>query len=120
MPDEKFADQKLSEEELDGVAGGTREEFNEICRLLGKSPTWNTRDGIRKYLMKNYNIEVVHWNTGDRGSKKNAPAEFSITNKDTGVKLNGISFNAVKGVITGTMTFGDVYADYLENSTDVE
>ena len=120
MADEKFADQKLTDEELDGVAGGTREEFNEICGLLGKSPTWNTRDGIRKYLQKNYGITVDHWNTGDRGSKKNAPAEFSITNKDTGSTLHGISFNAVKGVITGTMTYGDVYIDYLENSTDVE
>ena len=120
MAKEIFKDEILDDTELDGVAGGTREEFNEICGLLGKSSTWNTRDGIRKYLMKNYSIEVTHWNTGDRGSKKNAPAEFSITNKDTGVKLNGISFNAVKGVITGTMTFGDVYADYLENSTDVE
>ena len=98
LTEQKLADQKLSEDELDNVAGGTREEFNEICGLLGKSPTWNTRDGIRKYLMKNYGITVRHWNTGDRGSKNNAPAEF-LVESNNGMKR--ITFEQVKGVITG-------------------
>ena len=72
---EKF-NQKLDDEQLDEVAGGTREEFEGICKALGKSVTFNTRDGIRKILEKDYGIRVVHWNTGDRGSAKNAPAEF--------------------------------------------
>ena len=106
MPDEKFADQKLSDEELDGVAGGTREEFNEICGLLGKSPTWNTRNGIRKLLQNQYGITVEHWNTGDRGSKKNAPAEF-LVESDNGIKVQ-ISFEQVKGVIRGELSVEDL------------
>lgn len=96
---EKLADQKLSEEELDNVAGGTRAEFNEICQLLGKSPTFNTRNGIRDLLQKNYSIEVAHWNTGDRGSAKDAPAEFY------GTVIKGekfpMTFDQVKAVISG-------------------
>ena len=118
MPDEKLteqklADQKLSDEELDGVAGGTREEFNEICGLLGKSSTWNTRDGIRKYLMKNYSIEVTHWNTGDRGSKKNAPAEFYYV--AAGGRKYDMSFDEVKGLITGKITPEDITDPELIN-----
>ena len=74
---EKLADQKLSEEELDNVAGGTRENFNDVCNALGKNPTFNTRDGIRKLLKDKWMIDVEHWNTGDWGSKKEAEAEFT-------------------------------------------
>ena len=35
---EKF-NQKLDDEQLDEVAGGTREEFEGICKALGKSVT---------------------------------------------------------------------------------
>ncbi|MBR6014284.1 MAG: hypothetical protein IK062_10990 [Selenomonadaceae bacterium] len=77
MKDEKILqDELMTDDELDNVAGGTRAEFEDICKALGKSPIWNTRDGIRQYLAKHFNIEVVNWNTGDRGSSKNAPAEF--------------------------------------------
>ena len=106
LTDQKLADQKLSDEELDEVAGGTREEFNEICGLLGKSPTWNTRDGIRKYLAKNYGITVEHWNTGDRGSKKDAPAEFTV--KNAWGLPSKISFDDVKGIITGKIKIEDL------------
>ena len=68
--------EKLSEEELDNVAGGTRQDFNDICAALGKSPTFNTRDGIRDLLWKGWTIRVEHWNTGDWNSKKDAPAQF--------------------------------------------
>ena len=107
MAEEKFAEQKLTDEELDGVAGGTREEFNEICGLLGKSPTWNTRDGIRKLLKKQYGITVEHWNTGDRGSKKNAPAEFYVTDPSVGLEMQ-IRFDHVKGIIKGELTIRQV------------
>ena len=71
----------LSEEELDQVAGGTRAEFEGICKALGRKPAFNTRDGIRDLLKKNYGIDVAHWNTGDRSSKVNAPAEFKAARK---------------------------------------
>ena len=101
MPDEKFADQKLSDE---------------ICGLLGKSPTWNTRDGIRKLLMNQYNIEVRHWNTGDRGSKKNAPAEFSVSSG--GTKYN-IDFDQVTGIIKGDLTISDVVSEVRDDSSSI-
>ncbi|MBR6014287.1 MAG: hypothetical protein IK062_11005 [Selenomonadaceae bacterium] len=85
-------DEILSDEQLKNVAGGTRQEFEDICKALGKSPTWSTRDGIRKYLAKNFNIEVVHWNTGDRGSPRNAPAEFYFNGKQ-------ISFDEVLDIL---------------------
>ena len=73
---EKFVDKKLNEEELDNVAGGTRADFNAVCNALGKSPTFNSRDGIRDLLWEGWAIKVEHWNTGDWGSKKDAPAQF--------------------------------------------
>ena len=96
MKDEKILqDELMSDEELDNVAGGTRQEFNENCNLLGKSPKFNTRDGIRNILNKNYGIEVRAWNTGDRGSTKDAPAEFYLND-------NQISFDEVKDIINRT------------------
>ena len=90
----------LSEEDLDGVAGGTRVEFEYICKALGKSPTWNTRDGIRDYLKKHYDIKVLHWNTGDRGSKEDKPAQFVDTSgKWTGTAGNNISADTVLEII---------------------
>ena len=110
MADEKILkEEELSQDQLDEVAGGTREEFNEICKWLGKSPTFNTRDGIRKLLMKNYNIEVAHWNTGDWGSAKNAPAEFWGVLKD-GSKVT-LGFEDVEDIIKGRMTVEDFYTN---------
>lgn len=84
--------EKLTDEELDNVAGGTRQDFEDICKALGKSSTWNTRDGIRKLLWNKWQIDVLHWNTGDRGSKKNAPAEFidsgGFWSKEAGASMN--------------------------------
>ena len=69
----------LKEEELDQVAGGSRKDFEDVCAALGKSATWNTRDGIRKLLSDKFGIVVEHWNTGDRGSKEDKEAEFVST-----------------------------------------
>ena len=87
----------MTEGELDQVAGGTREEFKEICKALGKSATWNTRDGIRKVLEKDYGIKVVHWNTGDRCSAENAPAEFEAARKLLVNIPNGTAYIFDKG-----------------------
>lgn len=82
----------MSFEELDKVAGGTREEFEEICRLLGKNPTFSTRKGIAKLLKDEYDIEVLHWNTGDRGSKNKGPAEFAYRGSDTPMTFSDIVY----------------------------
>ena len=95
--------QAMSEEGLDNVAGGTRQDFENVCGALGKSPTFNTRDGIRKMLAKDYGIECVHWNTGERGSSNNAPAEFR--NCRTGNKM---STEQVIGVIKGEIDINSI------------
>ena len=102
MADEKILkEEELSQDQLNEVAGGTRAEFNEICQLLGKSPTFNTRDGIRNLVKKNYHIDVAHWNTGDWGSAKNAPAEFyAVPFADKSDKYP-LTFDQVKAVISG-------------------
>ena len=71
---EKF-NQKLDDAQLDEVAGGYREEFREIRSAL-KLSSIRTRDYVRDKLKKEFNIDVVHWNTGDRGSAKEALAEY--------------------------------------------
>ena len=73
---EKFADQKLSEDDLDQVAGGSWEDFNYLCKALGKKPAFTTRDGLRSLLAAG-GVSVDHWNTGDRGSKNEGAAEFT-------------------------------------------
>ena len=102
----------MNEEELEQVAGGTRAEFEEICKALGKSATWNTRDGIRDHLKKNFGINVEHWNTGDRGSKVNGPAEFSARTSDD--YLMNLSFDNVKAIIKGETTVDQLYEDYYD------
>ena len=85
-----MAIEMMSMEQLDQVAGGYREEFEEICRLLGKNPTFNTRKGIAKLLKDEYQIEVLHWNTGDRGSKNKGLAEFAYSGSDTPMTFSDI------------------------------
>lgn len=90
MKDEKILeDELMTDEELDQVAGGTRQDFELVCRVLGKSSTWNTRDGIRNFLEKNYGVRCDHWNTGDRGSAKDAPAEFTVLKSVSALDSNG-------------------------------
>ena len=80
----------MNDDELDNVVGGYRSEFEDICKALGKSPTFNTRNGIRELLAKEYGIECVHWHTGDRGSSDDAPAEFKIMRKSiSAIDSNG-------------------------------
>ena len=96
---EKF-NQKLDDEQLEGVAGGTRVEFEDICIALGKNPTFNTRDGIRRYLAKHYDIQVLHWNTGDRGSKEDKRAQFvDTTGRWTGTAENNMFSEEVIEII---------------------
>lgn len=104
----KFEMEMMSFEELDKVAGGFREEFNEICKLLGKSSTFNTRDGIRKLLKDKYGIEVKHRNTGDRGSENDAPAEFrDITGLWTNQEIDSpMTFEQVKYAIQYQKKYG--------------
>ena len=114
MAEEKIkAAEVLSDEDLDGVAGGTRAEFNEICGLLGKSSTWSTRNGIRDLLKKNYGITVEHWNTGDRGSANNAPAEFSVYDEDG--FYHKISFDQTKRIIKGELTISGAVSEIFDN-----
>jgi len=97
MIDEKnLQSEKLSDEELEKVAGGYRYEFEDICKMLGKSPTFNTKKGISNILEKNYGIEVKAWNTGDYGAK-NDLAEFYRAGTD-----QRLSFEDVKRIITET------------------
>ena len=42
----------MNDEELDNIVWGTSQEFNDICKALGKNPTFNTRNGIRELLAK--------------------------------------------------------------------
>ena len=103
-----MAIEMMSMEQLNRVAGGFREEFNEICKLLGKSSTFNTRDGIRKLLKDKYGIEVKHWNTGDRGSENDAPAEFrDITGLWTNQEIDSpMTFEQVKYAIKYQQKYG--------------
>ena len=103
IDEKKLANAAMNDEELDQVAGGTRQEFEQICNILGKNSLFNTRDGIRSILKKDYGIEVRAWNTGDRGSTKNAPAEFYINGTD-----KQISFDQVKSVICGAIRLSDL------------
>ena len=97
MKDKKiFEEAMLSDEELDNVAGGTRYEFEDICKMLGKSPTFNTKNGTSNILEKNYGIEVKAWNTGDNGAK-NDLAEFYRAGTD-----KRLSFEDVKRIIIET------------------
>jgi len=89
MADEKILqDELMTDEELDKVAGGTREDFEQVCQVLGKSSKWNTRDGIRNILNEDYGIYCDAWNTGDRGSAIDAPAEFTV-NKSVSALIPG-------------------------------
>ena len=76
MAENEKKPETLTDEQLDEVSGGSREQFNEICELLGKNPTFSTRNGIRKYLQEHCGIGVAHWNTGDRMSSGTGDAEF--------------------------------------------
>ena len=89
MAEEMKNAEALSEEELEQVAGGTRVDFEVVCQALGKSSTWNTRDGIRNILKEDYGIMCDHWNTGDRGSAKDADAEFTVLKTVSALGPNG-------------------------------
>ena len=90
MAEEIKKEEIMNEEELNEVVGGSREEFEEICRLLGKNPTSSTREGIAKLLKEEYQIEVLHWNTGNRGSRNKGPAEFSYSGSDTPMTFSDV------------------------------
>lgn len=100
---DKYADELLSDDELDNVAGGTKQEFNDICRCLGRDPRFSSRVQIREILNENYGIGVGDWNTGERGSTKVAPAEFYISGTD-----KKLSFDQVMNVIGGYIKISEL------------
>ena len=55
MAEDKYAGEALSEEELDGVAGGKLWEISEICIAAGKRMYIHEIPG---YLKENFNIDA--------------------------------------------------------------
>ena len=89
IDEKKIANATMSDEELDKVAGGTREDFERICQALGRKSAWNPRIAISNILEEDYGIRCDEWNTGDSGSPKWAPAEFTVLKSISSFTFDG-------------------------------
>ena len=77
----------------------TPDEIETEAPLFGDGLGLDSIDALELIVMleKDYGIKVVHWNTGDRCSAENAPAEFEAARKLLVNIPNGTAYIFDKG-----------------------